>query len=282
MRRARWHLNEGAIRICVGFSAGALMLVFDPASAVAQRTSLENAEICSRVDRASPAPQIEACTALINSENPTPRLLAVAHNNRGNAYFTTGDVDSAIRDYDESLRIMPNYSKALNNRGLAYRKKGQFDQAIKDFDLAIELDNGYARAFANRADAYLRKGEYGTAVRDYGEAIRLEPGACWSRAVLGELDAALTDCNEAIRLGPGVAAAFDSRGFTYLKMQRWAQAIADFSSALQIDPRSASSLYGRGLAKRKSGNVVDGDRDIAAAKQIEPRIDEDFRPLGLE
>ena len=155
MKRARWYTNRAARRVRVGVSAGAVMLLFAPASAVAQTSILANVELCNRVDRASPSAQIDGCTAVIKSENPTSRMLAVAHNNRGNAYAGRGDYDGAIGDYDEALKFVPNYPKALNNRGVAYQKKGEYDRAIKDFDLAIELEGDYARAFANRADTYL-------------------------------------------------------------------------------------------------------------------------------
>ena len=89
---------------------------------------------------------------------------------------------------------------------------------------------------------------------------------CWTRAIIGELQAALADCNEAIRLEPNVAAAFDSRGLTYLKLGQWELAIADFNSALRLDPKLASSLYGRGFAKLKKGDLAGGNADIAAAK----------------
>ena len=92
---------------------------------------------------------------------------------------------------------------------MAYQKKGEYDRAIEDFDESIKLNPNYASAISNRAEAYLNKGEYQRAVRDYDEAIRLKPtseavwnGRCWTRAIVGELQAALADCNEALRLQP--------------------------------------------------------------------------------
>ena len=123
----------------------------------------------------------------------------------------------------------------------AYQKKGEYDRAIKDFDESIKLNPDYGNAFANRAATYQIKGEYERAARDYDEAIRLKPtletawnGRCWSRAVVGELQAALADCNEALRLEPNVAATVDSRGLIYLKLGEWDSAITDYSSALRL------------------------------------------------
>lgn len=79
--------------------------------------------------------------------------LAVAHNNRGNAYTTKGDYDRAIPDFDESIKLNPAYAKKpFNNRGVAYSRKGEYDLAI-NLDEAIKLDPNYGGAFANRAES---------------------------------------------------------------------------------------------------------------------------------
>ena len=99
---------------------------------------------------------------------------------------------------------------------------------------------------------------------------------CWVRAIIGELKSALADCNEALREKPNVAATYDSRGLTYLKLQQWKAALADYNSALALDPKLASSLYGRGLAKLRSGDPAAGKADIAAAISVEANIESRF------
>ena len=65
-------------------------------------------------------------------------MLAKAYNNRGNHYTRNGEYDRAIQDYDQSIKINPNYPKAFNNRGVAYQKKGEYERATKDFDEAYK------------------------------------------------------------------------------------------------------------------------------------------------
>jgi tetratricopeptide (TPR) repeat protein len=83
-------------------------------------------------------------------------------------------------------------------------------------------------------------------------------------------------------LEPNVAATFDSRGLTYLKMGQWDLAIDDYSSALRFDPKMASSLYGRGLAKLRKGDTTGGNADIAAAKTIEADIVGEFARYDVQ
>ena len=99
----------------------------------------KNIDLCNGVDRSSPDIQINGCTALIASGEAPPETLVIAHNNRGNAYTTKGEYDRAVQDYDESIKLNPNYARAFNNRGVAYQKKGEYDRAIKDFDECIKL-----------------------------------------------------------------------------------------------------------------------------------------------
>lgn len=50
-----------------------------------------------------------------------------------------GDVDRAIADYDEAIRVSPKCGRAYNSRGLAYQQKGDHLKAEADFAKAREL-----------------------------------------------------------------------------------------------------------------------------------------------
>ncbi len=101
--------------------------------------------------------QIDSCTILITSRATTSLGLAIAYNNRGNAYTSTGKFDLAIADYNRALALNPNFVKALNDRGVAYEKSGAYQRALQDFDAALDLDNKYSYAYVNRGDIYSKK-----------------------------------------------------------------------------------------------------------------------------
>ena len=176
---------------------------------------LKNVALCNGFDRTSPEPQIMGCTALIDLGEKTAAV-AIAYNNRGDAYTAKGEYDRAVQDFDQSIKLNSTNANTFNNRGVAYIKKGEYDLAIKNLDEAIRLKPIYPMAFFNRAETYQKKNEYDRAARDFDEAIRLDPNLkavwsarCWTRAILGDLQAALEDCNKALQSEPNDAATYE-------------------------------------------------------------------------
>jgi tetratricopeptide (TPR) repeat protein len=92
-------------------------------ASAAQSSKLKNVDLSNGVDRTTADPQINGCTALIESGKETPQTLAIVYNNRGNAYSSKGKYDLAPKDYDKSIELNPNYARAFNNRGVVYQKR---------------------------------------------------------------------------------------------------------------------------------------------------------------
>jgi tetratricopeptide (TPR) repeat protein len=58
---------------------------------------------------------------------------------RGEAKLRKGDLNGAIADFSQAIRVNPQYGLAYRNRGNAKRKKGDLDGAIADYNQAIKL-----------------------------------------------------------------------------------------------------------------------------------------------
>jgi tetratricopeptide (TPR) repeat protein len=114
---------------------------------------------------------------------------AITYNNRGTVWEAKEDYDKAIADYNQAIRLDSTYAIAYNNRGLAWSGKKNYVRAIADYDQAIRLDPNYAQAHKNRGSSWRAKKKYDYAIRDYGQAIRLNPNnapalnaSAWLRA----------------------------------------------------------------------------------------------------
>jgi len=148
---------------------------------------------------ANPNVMIANCTAFIQSEHGTTDDLSTAYNNRGDAYYQNGNSDRAIQDFDQAIRLNPNYAEAFGNRGSAYYQKGNYDRAIQDFDQAIRLDPNDAEMYNNRATAYYQKGITDRAIQDFSQAISLDPNFAYALFNRGELYLTKQDCARAMQ-----------------------------------------------------------------------------------
>ena len=70
--------------------------------------------------------------------------------NRGNIFHNQKDYQSAISEYNEAIRLNPDFSEAYSSRGIVKAKIGQHSEALSDFDTAIRLNPDFSKAYSNR------------------------------------------------------------------------------------------------------------------------------------
>jgi lipoprotein NlpI len=83
---------------------------------------------------------IAACTRVIQDRRTSRQSRADSYHNRGLAYGANGDLDRAIADYDEAIRLVPKDADAHFDRGLAYLDSGNSAKALADLRHASQLD----------------------------------------------------------------------------------------------------------------------------------------------
>ena len=137
--------------------------------------------------------------------------IPLAYFNHGDAENSIGKTGKAIADYDQALKLDPDFIAVWYNRGNVYLKREEFDKAISDFSRAIKLRPHYAIAFNNRGTIYFRMGDLEKAYIDFSQAILADPNyadAYYNRAVVssirGDAARALFDMLKAQRLGKKV------------------------------------------------------------------------------
>jgi tetratricopeptide (TPR) repeat protein len=237
----------------------AALLFAAPASAASKQDH-------SECHRGSGDVAIAACTRVVNDRNESRKNRAIAYNNRGIARHNKGDLERAIEDYNEAIRLNPRHAGAYYNRGVAWRNKGDLERAIEDYSEAIRLNPRHAGAYNNRGIAWKNKGDLERAIEDYDEAIRLNPrdaGAYYNRGAArqnkGELERAIEDYSEAIRLNPRHAGAYNNRGIAWQNKGDLERAIEDYSEAIRLNPSDPDTYNSRCWAR------VTINRDLALA-----------------
>lgn len=118
---------------------------------------------------------------------------------KADAAFAEGDYPKAVRHATEMIRLSSDGASGYTRRGLAYQLQGNVNQAIADYTEAIRLDGGDVRALNNLA--WLLATYPDSTVRDGAEAMRLATRACelsnWeSAAALSTLAAAYAEAGD--------------------------------------------------------------------------------------
>ena len=222
--------------------------------------------------------RIAGCTRILQDQGETVRNRVGAFINRAIAYKAKGDLERAITDYNEAIRLDPKYADAYYNRAIAYKAKGDLDRAIADYNEAIRLNPNDALAYNNRGIAYRAKGELDRAIADYDEAIRLDPRdalAYNNRGIAyqakGDFGRAIADYDEAIRREPKDALARYNRGIAYKALGDLDRAIADYGDAVRLNPRDTLAYGHRGYAYQAKGDVDSALADFSEAIRLDPK-----------
>jgi tetratricopeptide (TPR) repeat protein len=118
-----------------------------------------------------------AVILLIVATHKSPDQLA----SRGDASRRSGNIESAIADYSEAIRIYeqrnppaPKLADVYGSRGDLYLSRGEYGRAVGDFTAVLELEPRNARALLGRADALRAGGDRERAIADYIAAIHLD------------------------------------------------------------------------------------------------------------
>ncbi len=95
----------------------------------------------------------------------------------GYFYSTQHQPDSALKYYNISININPDYFQNYINRGWIYLKSGNVQKAIDDFSIAINKNSASISAYANRYYALMSVKRYREALEDINKCIELDPNA---------------------------------------------------------------------------------------------------------
>ncbi len=282
-------------RFSAGIAAAGLLLVTLGASALAAPPADDKPD-CWGYGKASQI--IAACTEVLDAESATSKLRA-ALLKRANAYFESYAYALAVRDYDrlESLAHGLDPESSLN-RGKSLERIGDRQAADRDFDKVIQtmrrtiIDQSRFSdrvwAYQLRASAYVGKRQPQPAVDDLNHAIDLAKDAelydqlCRTRALAnyGPGDG-LAACNAAIHKYGGKTAGRFGRGITYLRLDRFDEALDDFNAALKAPQRYPDTLYLRGVVEARKGLTDLSSRDLARARTLDPTVDGFFEGWGI-
>jgi tetratricopeptide (TPR) repeat protein len=218
----------------------------------------------------------------------TPTLSAGEHLDLGIDYAEKGKLNEAIAEYQEAIRLDPNYAKAHYNLGIAYHEQGKLDDAIAEYKEAIRIDPSMADAHINLGVAYADQGKLDEAIAAYREAIRINPDLGDAHLNLGlayddqgRWDEAIAEYKEVIRINPDDADAHYNLGLVYYRQDKLDEAIVAWKEAIRIEPKDSMTHNNLGRAYYDQGRLDEAVVELKEAIRLDAENYRGHFNLGL-
>jgi tetratricopeptide (TPR) repeat protein len=204
---------------------------------------------------------------------------------RGLASEEKGDDDHAMADYNLVLQTHPRDGRALFNRGTVYLRKAALQSALDDFNEALKfVPNTSSLAYlahANRGRVLAMNRDFDGALADFAEALKIDPNAlqavtyrCVAYIAMGKFDDAIADCNAVIEKAPKYQFGLCSRAEAYMGKGNLDAALKDLNAVLALNPNNVRAHMDRGQLFERRRDLPQARADYRSAAVALTRFDE--------
>merc|ERR1719397_1785257 len=118
----------------------------------------------------------------------TPQSRAMALKQKGNSYFSIGDIDQAISYYSEAIGEDDGNYKIFSNRALCFGKTQDFNRMLEDATKCTELAPNWAKGYFRKGKALEGLLKFTAAQKEYLKAVELEPGNPTLESVVKQIE----------------------------------------------------------------------------------------------
>lgn len=165
--------------------------------------------------------------------------LAFVYNNLGAVYQQQRQHNKALAQFQEAIRLEPNYAAPHILSGLSLMAFGRTSEAVKELETAVKLQPDEAIPRVKLAQIYDQSDNFSGMIEQYQKLREISPNDPEFVYQLGKAYMRLAGwCSEEIeKINPGSARLHQSMANSYVQQGENERAIESLKRAIQADPK---------------------------------------------
>ena len=210
------------------------------------------------------------------------------YNNLGEAHDKLGNYDKAIEEFQQALKINPNYFFGLSNLGNVYGKQKKYNEAIPYFQKALKIKPDYSPAHYNIARAFHLIGKKKEAAESYRKAIQFNPyfeqafyNLAYLSMELSGFDEAIENFNKFLKMRPRHSKAHFGLGNALMMKGQLDLAMQEYRTSGALDPSFALPYMNMANIQMQTKNIPAAIENYEKALKIQPKMPSIHLSLGM-
>jgi len=201
-------------------------------------------------------------------------------------YQKPENIDAAIKEFEQALKVNPNYAPAYAGLGEAYwrgyeadRGKQWLELASTNCEKALSTEPRLAAAHTCLGNIYNDKGQYEKAVEEFNAALEIDKSIAQTFNGLGKAYTKLGKPKEAEEIYKQAAAAwpqywavYNWLGQFYFGQARYADAVPMFQKVIEFRPDNQRGYYNLGAVLVLEGRYNEAIEILNCSIRIRPTM----------
>ena len=244
----------------------------------------------SKVEILQDSPDSELVTAESEKQPEDPKITSLL--NTGRAAIVSGNLEDAIKAFEQVLEIDAKNTKALYNLGYIYRMKKDWFHAVDYARRAVNSNPDQFLVHQNLAYALEGQGDIDGAINEFEEELkrhpkekRLAPTANRLANIYiskGLTQEAFDAAHRAVELEPDQAPNHATLGEVHFMNKAYTQATDSFRAALKLEPASLKYKIRLADSLWESGSKVEARKLYEEVIAKDPTLKNQIDPERLK